>query len=143
MKHIIEATKFLKKNLKLFDIATDMEKQVYIAVIVTLPFAVALVTHDLHIKGEPKPRTYRKCTHWDYLALVKNRKPTAKKIWRAIGKQLGYLARNLGHIHQMLASGKALTPRQLEQLAVIRKVCEQQKYMYDNRCPSAQAALSA
>jgi len=65
----------------------------------------------MHIKGEMKPRTYRKRAHRDYLALVKNRKSTAKKIRKAIGKQLGYLARNLGHIERMLAAGKALLPR--------------------------------
>ncbi|MBP1737204.1 MAG: hypothetical protein H6Q60_1085 [Oscillospiraceae bacterium] len=83
----------------------------------------------MHIKGEMKPRTYRKRAHRDYLALVKNRKPTAKKIRKAIGKQLGYLARNLGHIERMLAAVKALLPRQLGRLAVIRKIYEQQKTM--------------
>ena len=90
----------------------------------------------LHIKGEVKPRTYRKRAHRDYLTLVRNRKPTAKKIRKAIGKQLGYLARNLGHIDTMLTCGKTLSPRQLERLAVIQNVYEQQKYMYDNRCHS-------
>ena len=90
----------------------------------------------MHTPGETKPRTYRKRAHRDYLALVRNRKPTAKKIRKSIGKQLGYLARNLGHINTMLTSGKTLSPRQLERLAAIRKVYEQQKYMYDNRCHS-------
>lgn len=90
----------------------------------------------MHTPGETKPRTYRKRAHRDYLALVRNRKPTAKKIRKSIGKQLGYLARNLGHIDTMLTSGKTLSPRQMERLAAIRKVYEQQKYMYDNRCHS-------
>ena len=90
----------------------------------------------LHTKGEVKPRTYRRRAHRDYLTLVRNRKPTAKKIRKAIGKQLGYLARNLGHIDRMLASGKTLSPRQLERFSTIRRVYEQQKYMYDNHCHS-------
>ena len=88
----------------------------------------------MHTLGETKPRTYRKRAHRDYLAQVRNRKPTAKKIRKSIGKQLGYLARNLGHIDTMLTSGKTLSPPQLERLSAIRKVYEQQKYMYDNRC---------
>lgn len=90
----------------------------------------------MHSKGERKPRTYRKRAHRDYLALVRNRKPGAKKIRKAIGKQLGYLTRNLSHIDTMLANGKLLNSRQLERLETIRKLYEQQTYMYENHCHS-------
>ena len=86
----------------------------------------------LHTPGEAKPRTYRKRAHKDYLALVRCRKPSAKKIRKAIGKQLNYLARNLRPIDTMLGK-KALPPRQTQRLDTIRRVYEQQKYMYDNR----------
>ena len=85
----------------------------------------------LHKPGEKKPRTYRKRAHKDYLSLVRTRKPGAKKIRKAIGKQLNYLNRNLKSIDALLASGAVLTPRQQERLAVIRKVYDQQKTMYD------------
>lgn len=85
----------------------------------------------LHTPGKPKPRTYRKRAHKDYLALVRTRKPSQKKIRKAIGKQLRYLARNLRSIDAQLASGGELTDRQKSRLETIRKVYEQQKTMYD------------
>ena len=44
-----------------------------------------------------------------------------------------YVRRDLKYIDRFLAEEKKLSPRQTERLAVIRKVYEQQKYMYDNR----------
>ena len=64
---------------------------------------------SLHTKGEPKPRTYRKKAHKDYLKLARSRKPGAKKIRRAIGQQLSYLKRNLSTIEKQLAAGKERT----------------------------------
>lgn len=90
----------------------------------------------LHTPGEKKPRTYRKRAHKDYLSLVRTRKPGAKKIRKAIGKQLNYLNRNLKSIDVLLGSGAALTPRQQERLTVIRKLYEQQKTMYDAKTHS-------
>lgn len=48
-----------------------------------------------HTPGENKPRTYRKRAYKDYLALVRCRKPTAKKIRKAIGKQLIFCTKGL------------------------------------------------
>lgn len=90
----------------------------------------------LHIRGTKKPRTYRKRAHKDYLAFARSRKPNAKKIRKAIGKQLGYLARNLKTIDTMLANGGLLTVRQQSRLETIRKVYEQQKIMYQTRTHS-------
>lgn len=66
----------------------------------------------MHTPGDKKPRTYRKCAHKDYLALVRTRKPNQKKIRKAIGQQLHYLRRNLKNIDAMLAGGGQLTTRQ-------------------------------
>lgn len=63
----------------------------------------------LHTPGENKPRTYRKRAYKDYLALVRCRKPAAKKIQKSIGKQLSYLRRNLESIEKQLQQGKSLT----------------------------------
>ena len=90
----------------------------------------------LHDAGEEKPRTYRKRARKDYLAIVRNRKPTAKMIRKAIGKQLGYIRRNLGNIEKMLSEGRKLTSRQNERLDTVRKVYNQQKYMYENHTHS-------
>ena len=100
---------------------------------------------SMHTRGEQKPRTYRKKAHKDYLALVRSRKPTAKKIRHAVGKQLSYLRRNLASIEQQLQQGKSLTSAQQSRLNVIQKVYEQQKHMYDTHThsvPSRMVSLS-
>ncbi len=86
--------------------------------------------------NEPKPRTYRKKARKDYLALAKRKKRSAKMIRKAIKKQLQYVRRDLGYIDQYLKEGKELSIKQELQLNVIRKVYEQQKYMYDNKVHS-------
>ena len=57
-------------------------------------------------------------------------------IRKAIKKQLQYVRRDLGYIDQYLKEGKELSIKQELQLNVIRKVYEQQKYMYDNKVHS-------
>jgi hypothetical protein len=90
----------------------------------------------LHTPGDQKPRTYRKRAHKDYLTLVRSRKPGAKKVRKAIGKQLNYLARDLKNIDVMLEKGGELSARGQERLETLRKVYEQQKQMYDTRTHS-------
>ena len=91
---------------------------------------------SLHTRGEQKPRTYRKIAHKDYLALVRCKKPTAKKIRHAISKQLSYLRRNLSSIEKQLLNGKQLTPSEQNRLSVLKEIYAQQKYMYDNKTHS-------
>ena len=91
---------------------------------------------SLHTPRETKPRTYRKKAHKDYLALTRCRKPTAKKIRKAIAKQLSYLGRNLASIEKQMMSGKKLTCAEQNRLSVIQKIYSQQKYMYDNKTHS-------
>lgn len=79
-----------------------------------------------------KPRTYRKKARKDYLKYARSRKHTAKMTRKAIGKQLGYLRRDLSHIDEMLEQGKILKAREMQRLETIRNIYEQQKYMYDN-----------
>ena len=83
--------------------------------------------------NEPKPRTYRQNARKDYLALAKRRKRTGKPLRTAIKKQLQYIRRDLGYIDVYLSEGKELSAQQADRLEVIRKVFEQQKYMYDNK----------
>lgn len=81
-----------------------------------------------------KPRTYRTQAHRDYLLFSRSRKKTAKKIRKAVGKQLRYLARNLAAIDEKLALGRTLSKRKEGRLSDIHTLYEQQKYMYDHRC---------
>ncbi len=90
----------------------------------------------LHTCGEPKPRTYRKEAYREYLKFARKRKRPASFVRKAIKKQLGYLSRDLGYIDVMLADGKVLNERQSERLDTIRKIYEQQEFMYDNRTHS-------
>lgn len=82
--------------------------------------------------NEPKPRTYRKNARKDYLRLAKQRRRTCKVIRKAIKKQLQYIRRDLGFINAFLKEGKEISTKAAERLAVIRKVYEQQLYMYEN-----------
>ena len=83
--------------------------------------------------NEPKPRTYRQNARRDYLALAKKKKRTKKAIREALKKQLQYVRRDLGYIDRFLTEGKELCPAHAVRLDVIRKVYEQQDYMYRNR----------
>ena len=85
-----------------------------------------------------KPRTYRKCARKEYLKYVRSRKHTAKTTRKAIGKQLNYLKRDLAAIDEKLNHGKSLNIQQKERLETIRKIYEQQKYMYDNHTHSVE-----
>lgn len=84
-----------------------------------------------------KVRTYRRKARSDYLALVKQRRPNSKKRRKAIGQQLRYLNRNLGHIDVMLdllpGQEIPLTAKLLRQYWIIRHLYDQQKQMFDSR----------
>ena len=94
------------------------------------------IIDELHVKGEQKPRTYRKKAHKDYTSYARIRKPKAKQTRKAIGKQLGYLKRNIGHIEKMLAGGKTFPAKFEEKFSTIQTIYTQQKEMYDNRTHS-------
>ena len=83
-----------------------------------------------------KPRNYRKRARKDYLKYARSRKHSAQQTRAAIRKQLGYLKRDLDAIDAKLSMGKTLDKRQSERLETLRKIHEQQKYMYDNKVHS-------
>jgi transposase, IS5 family len=92
--------------------------------------------HATMLDGGPKPRTYRQKARRDFLNVALSKKPRANKIRTAIGKQLRYIKRNLGHIHNMLDNGadlRALRGYWHKCLMVIHTVYEQQLEMYRNR----------
>lgn len=86
-----------------------------------------------------KPRTYREKARKQYLAVAKQKKPGAKKIRKAIGQQLRYLKRNLGHIDVQLKEPDALARlSHYEQrcLETIRLLHTQQLTLYEARTHS-------
>lgn len=90
--------------------------------------------HEPFVGVRKKPRTYRQKARKSYLAVAKQKKPGYKKIRKAIGQQLGYLKRNLGHIERMVEEGLLiyLDKRLYRLLLVIRELYRQQLWMYEN-----------
>jgi len=83
-----------------------------------------------------KPRDYRRKARKDFLTITKTKRPGPRKIRAAIGKQLRYLKRNLGHIVRQLESGAglgALTSYEHKCLMVIHTLHEQQSDMFQKR----------
>ncbi|MCP3668120.1 MAG: transposase, partial [Gammaproteobacteria bacterium] len=97
------------------------------------------IIDTLHLRTgmEKKVRTYRRNARKNYLALVKQRRPGNKKMRKAVGQQLRYLKRNLGHIEAMLdmlpGQEIPLPHKQLRQYWVIGHLYLQQKQMFDSR----------
>ena len=89
-------------------------------------------------KDGTKPRTYRKEAYKEYLKFARSRKRTKAFVRKAIRKQLGYISRDLAHIDAMLADGKTLDEKLSARLETIRKVYEQQKFMYDKQTHSVE-----
>jgi hypothetical protein len=86
------------------------------------------------LKGaSPRPRTYRVKSRKLFIGFIKQRKPNAKTIRKVKGKQLNYLKRNLGAIHEMQENGGALSPKQQTMLGTIETLYEQQRDMHQNR----------
>lgn len=80
-----------------------------------------------------KPRTYRRQARQRFLAALKTKRLSPAKRRTAIGAQLRYLRRNIGHIDQLLDQGadlRALGKYWLKCLWVIREVYRQQLQMY-------------
>ena len=87
--------------------------------------------HEAGATGEKKPRTYRDLARRDWLRYAKDRKPTRKKLRKAIRKQLGYIRRDLKHLNVILANHPdVLSTKQTEQYAVIQTLYAQQKEMF-------------
>ena len=79
-----------------------------------------------------KPGTYRQIARLDFLGVSKKRKTSRKKMRKAIGKQLGYVRRDLAIIEELVESVGlgALSKRQLKNLWVINELYRQQEIMY-------------
>ncbi len=86
-----------------------------------------------------KPRTYRRVARRRYLLIAKKKNKSRKEIRKGIRQQLGYLGRNIKHIHNLLDEYQEkrkdfpLTRKTQKYFFVIQHVYDQQKQMYQNR----------
>lgn len=85
------------------------------------------------------PRMYHEKARKDYLSLAKCRKRPAKRVRRAVKQQLQYVRHDLKYVDDLLNEDDVkLTEEQSELLDVIRKIYEQQKFMFDNKTHSVE-----
>lgn len=82
--------------------------------------------------GFKKPRTYRREARRNYLTLAKCKKRSTKKIRKTIRKQLSYVKRDIGYLEEYMSEGYAPTSKEVKLFLTIRKLYEQQEYMYRN-----------
>jgi hypothetical protein len=82
-----------------------------------------------------KPRTYRRKARREFLSMAKKKKKSRKELRKAIGRQLSYLSRNLGHIKRLLdkigSSPFPLPGKEQKRYWIIQEIYRQQKQMYD------------
>ena len=84
-----------------------------------------------------RPRMYREKARKDYLALAKCRKRSAKKIRKAIRKQLQYIRRDLGYLTNLLENnGVALSHSDAQMFDTLQALYAQQQYMFTNNTHS-------
>ncbi len=88
--------------------------------------------------GMPLPRRYRRRARKDYLAFAKSRKHSAGKMRMALRRHLGYVARDIRYLDGFMRDGYAMTEKENSRYLTILTLCEQQKYMYDNRVHSVE-----
>lgn len=85
------------------------------------------------------PRMYRKKARKDYLSLAKCKKRSAKRIRKAVKQQLQYVRRDLKYVDEFLDQDDVqITEKELKELEVIRKVYDQQLFMYENKTHSVE-----
>lgn len=84
------------------------------------------------LHGDTKPRTYRAIARKYFLNTAKKKGKTKKEIYKANGRQLRFLKRNLAHIEMLLKAYVIfpLKPREQKYLMVLHTVYEQQEQMH-------------
>lgn len=90
------------------------------------------ILYNPSLHGDTKVRTYRELARKDFLNTAKKKKKTSKEIYKANGRQIRYLKRDLGHIETLLAAYEKfpLMPRQQKYLMVLHTVYYQQEEMH-------------
>lgn len=96
-----------------------------------------------------KPRTYRRQARAEFLSKAKKKRKSKKELRKAIGKQLGYLRRNINHIENLLdLVGSSPFPMKFKDQRkywIIQELYRQQKQMYDekkHRCSDRIVSIS-
>jgi IS5 family transposase len=91
------------------------------------------VLHEPLKVRDKKPRTYRRNARKDYLNVAKKKKVTRNEIRKAVGKQLRYVKRDLGHIERLKekTSLSVLKRKSYRDLLVIHELYRQQKQMWE------------
>lgn len=89
-----------------------------------------LYRKELH--GHLKPRTYRNIARKAFVDIAKKKHKTAKQLYKANGKQLRFLKRNLTHIGTLLKAyiRFPLRPKEQKYLLVLHTVYDQQYQMH-------------
>ncbi len=101
------------------------------------------VLHKPLVGKKRKCRTYRRKARYEYLKIAKRRRVSSKEMRKAIGKQLGYVRRDLGHIERLVgeSSLSSLSKRQYRDLLVVQEVYRQQRLMYERRNHSVEGRI--
>jgi len=86
--------------------------------------------------GSSKPRTYRQLARKDFLNWSKSKRRSAKKTRVAIGRQLGYIRRDLGYAQALTEELSELTGCQVALLETITVLYDQQRFMHQNHSHS-------
>ncbi len=87
-----------------------------------------------------RPRLYPRKARQDYLNFSKKRRKSKKEIRREVKSQLQYVRRDLKIIDKMLSKKRTrnLSDDDLIMLDVIKKIYDQQKWMYDHKTHSVE-----
>ena len=96
-----------------------------------------MIDHICRDHSLEKPRTYRKEARKAYLSIARSRKKTTAKLRKGIKAQLQYIKRDLSYVDGYLKAGYAVNEKTEGVLAVIRRLYDQQKHMYDTRTHTA------
>jgi transposase, IS5 family len=89
-----------------------------------------------------KPRTYRQIARKDFLNTARKKSKSHKEIYKANGTQIRYLRRNLSSIETLLRLyeihqiDSPLTKREIEYIAVMQEIFEQQNTMHTQKINS-------
>lgn len=87
-----------------------------------------------------KPRTYRKKARRVYLKTAQKKTKTINEIRKAIGKQLGFINRNISNIHKLLDQYEKtpLNQHDRKMLMVMQTLYDQQREMHTNKTHSVE-----
>ena len=69
---------------------------------------------------------------------AKSKKYNARRMRKALRKQLGYVARDIWYLEKFMGNGYAMKNKEINLYLTLITLYEQQKYMYDNKVHSVE-----